>query len=1282
MTAQELQQYLAQVLRALPLDRYVERRFTVLEETATIPADMEFQFRGILRDREPKLADVLKHSRVLILAEPGGGKSVVARAAVHELARTKERIPIFAELKGYRNELSALITKAAPAAVFDPDLTVDGKPMSRLYILDGVDEIPRGTLSPLGADLQALFEKDPNASVLLTARQAFYSAHRGSLPSIASLFHVLDFSDKDIAQYVSKSDVDVDEFLAAVRAADASEEIRNPFILSVMIERFRNVGALSETRSANLSYMAQHLILSRPGINQHQQHRALRMIGVALETYSRNELTEEETVAVLRQAMRISDDEARAMLDELSASILKRTVNGLAFQMRSYGEYLAAEELEDAPIERVEELAFLDRNTPNDSWLNAVSYLVELNPPVRAYFVRRYPLWTISASPAPFSADERTRIVASALEDCVRQKQYVLHHPLINVRRLSRFVTPKTEQDLLASLNDPNDIVRGNTIALLGMREHPDVIPVALDVVKNRGMGSNIRYCAIVALANGGKPAHVPELLATLDRADPLHMNLLDMIGAIIDETQIPTVLPLMLRENAMLSAAYYHFREFKSRKALFNTLQYFIDHPNDLNTIRAEGYVEPILELLLTFFDPELAEVCADIVETIERLRIFPNHSGPMPKLFALMREADREGSIARIFLARTLKRPVEQRQRLFYVGRLVVSLITRETAQWLIDERAFGLISELAPYCHGDLREMLRPHTGGLLDAQDATARAYREEEQEREEARIRHIKALEERLFQQTSLQDTLEALWELKEDYWPDLPEAYRDWLASEISKQLTALDLEKNIRWEGETLWAPNVLSFLLRVTNRYDLKIDPDEPLALAITAWEAGAVTKYHGRHPLSEGSLTKVRHLLRAPGSLRALEEIVRFVEASGIWCPGITENLQAIASDRTDRGYLQVTALNLLAKHSTDCSFIETIAKAGANEDLRECAFRILVETQHRPTIERALAILTDDELRKGDVQIPDMSPLNWITKIQSDFAWDKLVTLRERALRLELPMLVGLITETLAGIDRKKAASVIRAQVDLAPLSWRAVQVKQAIEQERRAKIEAAQRTPFDEVLRKLKGSTSMNQLKVLCEGTTDRPVFRALIDQVGPPSNIILDSVGGWANVRAEPDPNKWLLGCKEAVMVLDGDVGRHLKKRGKPYTKVAKEERRKLANFPIELRILERYGIENYFPQDVFEKVVGTDLSAYFPIPDHVPAVEHFSRDGTNWKYRLRKFIARSFRLAQPSPKEPLYAKSRNKDAARYLALQDLNGTDLFNIVNDISEIARRLVEE
>jgi hypothetical protein len=1282
MTAEELRKYLARLLRELPLDRYVERRFTALEDTGGIPMEMDFRFRGMLRDREPKLPDILKHSRVLILAEPGGGKSVVARAAIHQFAHEAGHLPVFAELKGYRGDLSALISTSAPAALLDPVAAVEGRLVSRAYVLDGIDEIPRGTLPQLGADLQRLFERDPSASVLLTARQAFYAAHRDLLPAVTSLFHVLDFSDKDIAEYVAKSNVNVGAFLGAARAADASEEIRNPFILSVMIEKYREEGALSDRRSENLSYMIDRLIQSRPRANRHRQRRALKMLGVGLETYSRNELTEDEAFGVIKAAMRISDAEARALLDELYASILKRTANGLTFQMRSYGEYLAAEELENAPSERVKELAFLDLNTPNESWLNAVSYLVELNPRVRAYFVRRHPLWTISSSPAAFSNEEKTAIVASALQTCIREKQYVLHHPLINARRLSRLVTDAAELDLLASLADPDDVVRGNAIALLGMRRHPQALAIALDVVKNRRLGVDLRYCAVVALVNVGTPAQVPELLATLDREDPLHMNFLDMIGAIIDEPQIPTVFPLIFRENAMLSATYYHFHEFKSREALLQTLRYFVDHPNDLNGMRAETYVEPIFEQLPAFLDLEVAEVCADLLETIERLQIYPDQSGPMPKLFASMREADRDGRISRIFFTRMLRRPVDQRRRIFYVDRLLVSLMTRETAQWLIDVEAFDLIRELSPYCYGDTRELFRPYSGGVIDAQDANTRACRDEESKREESRARHIGALQESLLQQNSLNGALQILWELKEDYWLELPGAYRGWLASEISNQMGVLDLERSIRWEGSTLWAPHVLPFLLKIIDRYELRIDPDEPLVFAVTAMDAGLVAKYCTRYPLSERALGTLKRLLTTPSSPRTLEEIVRFLDSTEIWCAEIAESLKILAADPADRGYLQITALNLLVKHGIENAFIEGIADTGANRDLQNRAFEILIEAQHRPTIERVLATLTDDELRGGNVHIPDMSPLGWIGKIKSDFAWDKLATLRARALQLELPMVVGLVSGALANTDSARAAAVIRRQADLAPPEWRVTQVAQAIEQERTARIEAAQRTPFDDVIRKLKGSTSMNRLKVLCEGTTDRPVFRSLIDQAGDASDIIFGSVGGWGGLRAEPDPNTWLVGCKEAIMVLDGDEGRHLRKRGKPYTKLAREERRKLSGVPIDLRILERYGIENYFPQQVFEKVIGGDLSAYFPIPDHASVIEHLSSGRASWKHRLKKFVARIFGLPQPVPKQPLYSKSRNTDAAGYLKLEDLKGTDLFDIVRDISETAKLVTDE
>jgi len=134
--------------------------------------------------------------------------------------------------------------------------------------------------------------------------------------------------------------------------------------------------------------------------------------------------------------------------------------------------------------------------------------------------------------------------------------------------------------------------------------------------------------------------------------------------------------------------------------------------------------------------------------------------------------------------------------------------------------------------------------------------------------------------------------------------------------------------------------------------------------------------------------------------------------------------------------------------------------------------------------------------------------------------------------------------------------------------------------------------------------------------------------------------------------------------------------------RRKPYTKIAKEEKRKLSGLPIELRILERYGIENYFPRKVLEEVVGKDLSIYFPIPDDVSVIERLSARGKSWKYRVRKFIAAMLGFRKPSFGESLYSKNRNAESAQRLSLSDLSGTDLFDIIHDIAKKANELADE
>jgi hypothetical protein len=53
----------------------------------------------------------------------------------------------------------------------------------------------------------------------------------------------------------------------------------------------------------------------------------------------------------------------------------------------------------------------------------------------------------------------------------------------------------------------------------------------------------------------------------------------------------------------------------------------------------------------------------------------------------------------------------------------------------------------------------------------------------------------------------------------------------------------------------------------------------------------------------------------------------------------------------------------------------------------------------------------------------------------------------------------------------------------------------------------------------------------------------------------------------------------------------------------------------RLSGLPIQLRVLERYAIENYFPQHTLEKIIGTDLTPFFPIIAHISALEQLSKN-------------------------------------------------------------------
>ncbi len=101
---------------------------------------------------------------------------------------------------------------------------------------------------------------------------------------------------------------------------------------------------------------------------------------------------------------------------------------------------------------------------------------------------------------------------------------------------------------------------------------------------------------------------------------------------------------------------------------------------------------------------------------------------------------------------------------------------------------------------------------------------------------------------------------------------------------------------------------------------------------------------------------------------------------------------------------------------------------------------------------------------------------------------------------------------------------------------------------------------------------------------------------------------------------------------------------------------------------------------QDYFPKSAMEGVLGRDLTPFFPLAEDISVFDQMSEEFRPWIFRLKKVLARVFRLAAPSTKRSLYSKSRNRDVAERMSLAgDLDRTDLYEIIQHISSRALEL---
>lgn len=1250
----ELRWYCDSLRKRHALSFYRYRTFIAHVEWLRLSEHDYYRRHGVFRETHPKLGKVLQHRVALVLGEPGAGKTTEAHAAILEIltSEARECVPLYAHLRSYRGDLASLLSlHLCNRRLLTCRCTRGGKRIKRVFVLDGLDEIPPEFFHCLVEEVKEQLADD-YTQVFLTSRQAFYEKNRNALAALPTEFHITDFDDEDIRAFVEHAAVSYERFEAEVRRADFEGPISNPFILNAAVKYFQRNGRLGETRHELVCHVIDELIASRPTYAGFLQRRALRMLAVATETYSRNELTADEAKYVLSQSMKLSDTQAESLLDELGHSILVLADDRLSFQIRAYGEYLAAEELSEADLGKIQNLVFFPgTRIPNDSWLNSVSYLVETHAEARRFFMHVHPEWVLPASPAVFGEDEKSELVRRILRDLVVSRLYLVRHPLIKHAHLARFLTQPMEAELVQATNSGNPVEAANAFVLLAHREHREICETAFAVAINQTRGNFLRQSAIVALANLGDRAFVPRLLEILSPEDSLRLSLVDAAGALIDEQDIATVLPVLQRTDAMVTSAFYRFRQFRSREALEAVLDYLIANPTTILGRRIDGYIEPVWGLIDRFWDEQIAAKLGRLFARWEMAGTNETEISALSRVVPVVVRRDAEGRVVRVFLGEL---PAE-RQFPFHMGETTGQILTADLARSLMEQNPpaaflFRLVRRATP----EVRAILRANQPWGTAAQVEEAPAPQPGGQQLTPAE-KAIATKVSTILESQHYREVFNAFQVIPPEQWPDLAHERKAWLSIEVSQHFVALDCAANVVWHGDNRWTvPANLETVLKIVEHYHLRLQNDLPIIQSLVGWSAGPAADYYSHYGLSDEARAEFERLLGEPATTGGtLTHLLPFLDETDFDSPAMQEALARIAHSQTRTDYLRTRAVSILHKKGAADDRLLEIAN-NCQPPVSTEALDCLVARQHLPTIRRRLGQLlaNDDEIRAGDVDFPEHSPLVWILSVKAEEAWDQLGDLRCRALTLSLPYMVEHLSRVLGRIDKQRLAGLVRQQLNVAPPGWQDSQRIRALEIQREATLERAQHTTFDSVIERMTANTTMKRFKLWCEGPHDSPVFKEFVmkAKLRERLEVVVHPVNGWANVLSDDyDPAPLADGCLDLMVVMDGDNGRNLTKPKRPTSKQGKKLQRKLLPLGIDLRILRRYGIENYFSQRSLEVILGAGLSAHFPLSETQPVNRQI----------------------------PAFRKALNGQVAKKMSLDDLTGTDLGEVMDEMIRRAK-----
>jgi hypothetical protein len=1190
-----------------------------------------YRVSGLLRKYQPPVQNLLEQEeRVLFLSDPGTASSILANQLESRLAESGYFVRSLS-LKKSKRRLTAL-----------PQPLISTETSQAWCLLTDLDHVVSAELTSFRKSLDEI--QSAGWRVALFGTQGYVTNALAGIEDGASRYHILGLAPLDIQRICDQEGIDAHSFGQELDRLDLHTEAANPAILQRLVRRFRCRGRLPQKRSEALG-LIWRTMRKCTRVRGRNVIAAAKALGLAMELASRNTLTSQEAELAISSRL----DRTSPGVDSLLASmaqLLLFTPDGICFPHHSLGEFLAASEIRASPLSLILDYLFLpgSRN-PNTSWIPAVGFLAEMRADLGSYLAPHRPEFALQAGFSSLTTSEKGTIGEKLSKRLRTRAEPLRRHPEISAYRLGQCLSAERLKELHTEAQIGTDsILVANALYLLGESGHRDSLALARAKALDNAADLAIRHAAFHAVGRLGTVSLIPDLIDGVHKSDPAFVSMLAAVGSLADATVIEQVVGATLSTQTYITSFYERLRELEPKPTALSLLSMIRSRPGLVDNPQWTFYASCLDGALRRAWDAELAEAAVGALIAIEEARVLDLQNNFIEDLADAIAYRDRDETVVRQALEQLAKRG----RPVIAITRTLLRLASPATIRRLaVTDCDEAFIASLRMYARGKLYSVFEEISPSKPSEPDPQLLAWEDEHRQRFAEAEGEVSQAQAIVRDDPDFPRVYRAALFLEEKRLPEISPERNEWLATEVDRQFLSVDFSL-IEWAGDNSCSiPWLLAGLLILIHRYRLRLANDVPLIRSLNGLRGEAAELHVRQYGLTQAGRLELEKMIADTAlNASALDTVLHFVRATQLWTNGIAAALcdRALSPDLRVQG----AALFTLFEFRQSTGILADLASQKVTR-MPDSLFNELVKRQHRPTIERRLPQLigTPSLLAAGEVDYPNTSPLDWIGEIREPEVWNKLQKIRGLALDNGYFRVVGTATAAMAAIDEERLIGNMAIQLRRAPKAWRPWQQTGILESRQRVRLALARTTSFKKVVSKLQMKSTQKRLKIWCEGVTDLPALRGFIERtIGERDDVVIQPIGGWSELGNPDFPLERLWdGCLDILLIADGDNGRDWSRPERPLSPVGAALIKRLEALGVTGFVLQRYGLENYFSKAAVQAVLGPAVAQHFPLADDAKGAD-----------------------------VPGYSKGRNGEIAAAMTLDDLRGSDLHFILQEIKQ--------